>query len=134
MHEEEKAPVLYSGPAVAASLAVLLAFFTLMTSHHLSRLTPALDKAVHSFGYWIPGAVGSGPDGSIGSYSGKETLAIAVWLMSWLLFHWLWRKQDFCLRLWLRCFLIGMVLITLGFFHPLADPIVLFLADVLGIA
>lgn len=133
MRENERTPVLYSGPAVAASLAVLLAFFTLMVSHHVSRLTPALDKAVHAFGYWIPGAIGSGPDGSIGSYSGKETLAIAVWLTSWLLLHWLWRKQDFCLALWLRCFVITLLLIVLGFFHPLADPVVLFIADALGV-
>jgi len=118
---------------VAASLAVLLAFFTLMVSHHVSRLTPALDKAVHAFGHWIPGAIGSGPDGSIGSYSGKETLAIVVWLTSWLLLHWLWRKQDFCLALWLRCFVITLFLIVLGFFHPLADPVVLFIADALGV-
>lgn len=124
---------LYSGPVVAASLSLLLAFLTLMVSHHISRLTPGLDKLVHSYGYWIPGSQGSGPDGSIGSYSGKETLAMAVWFLSWLLFHWLWRKQDMSLQLWTRFFVISLLVITLGFFHPLSDPIVLFIASFFGL-
>lgn len=124
---------LYSGPVVAASLSLLLAFLTLMVSHHISRLTPGLDKLVHSYGYWIPGSQGSGPDGSIGSYSGKETLAMAVWFLSWLLFHWLWRQQDMSLQLWTRFFVISLLVITLGFFHPLSDPIVLFIASFFGL-
>ncbi|WP_020485226.1 hypothetical protein [Methylomonas sp. MK1] len=119
----------YTGPAVAASLSVLLAFFTLMVSHHISRLSPGLDKMVHSFGYWIPGSQGSGPDGSIGSYTGKETLALTVWFGSWLLFHLLWRKQNLSLNTWTKVFIVALGLITLGFFHPLSDPIVLFISD-----
>lgn len=119
----------YTGPAVAASLSVLLAFFTLMVSHHISRLSPGLDKMVHSFGYWIPGSQGSDPDGSIGSYTGKETLALVVWFGSWLLFHLLWRKQNLSLSAWTKVFITALGLITLGFFHPLSDPIVLFIAD-----
>lgn len=84
---------------------------------------------VHSFGYWIPGSQGSGPDGSIGSYTGKETLALVVWLGSWLLFHSLWRKQNLSLSAWTKIFIVALGLITLGFFHPLSDPIVLFIAD-----
>ncbi|MBD9357661.1 hypothetical protein [Methylomonas albis] len=119
----------YTGPTVAASLSVLLAFFTLMVSHHISRLSPGLDKMVHSFGYWIPGSQGSGPDGSIGSYTGKETLALVIWFGSWLLFHLLWRKQNLSLHAWTKIFVTALGLITLGFFHPLSDPIVLFIAD-----
>lgn len=124
---------LYSGPVVAASLSLLLAFLTLMVSHHISRLTKELDNIVHAYGHWVPGSTGSGPDGSIGSYSGKETLALAVWLGSWLVFHLLWRKQDLSLQIWTRFFVIALALITLGFFHPLSDPIVLFIADLFGV-
>ena len=127
-NESDNQQPLYSGPVVAASLSLLLAFLTLMISHHISRLTKELDKIVHAYGHWIPGSTGSGPTGSIGSYSGKETLALMVWLGSWLIFHFLWRKQDFPLPAWTRIFVIGLALITLGFFHPLADPIVLFIA------
>lgn len=131
-NDSDNQPI-FSGPVVAASLSLLLAFLTLMISHHISRLTPGLDKLVHSYGYWISGSTGKGPDGSIGSYSGKETLAIAVWLTSWLAFHLMWRKQDLSLQAWTRLFLFGLAAITLGFFHPLADPIVLFIAGFFGL-
>lgn len=133
MQNIDNTPHVYSGPVVAASLSLLLAFLTLMISHHLSRLTPGLDKLVHSFGYWMPGSTGKGPDGSIGSYSGKETLAIVVWLSSWLIFHILWRRQELSLRLWTKFFVIALAAITLGFFHPLSDPIVLFIAGLFGL-
>ncbi len=130
---ESHSQTLHSGPVVAASLALLLAFLTLMVSHHISRLSPGLDKLVHSYGYWIPGSQGKGPDGSIGSYTGKETLAIGVWLLSWLALHLMWRKQDLDLAAWTRIFVISLVAITLGFFHPLSDPLVLFIAGFFGL-
>ena len=122
----------YSGPAVAATLAPVLGFFTLMISHHVSRLGKDWDKLIHSYGYWIPGSTGTGPDGSIGSYSGKETLAIVVWLLSWAIFHLLWKEQDISVKRWLPIFLGAMGFVTLGFFHPLVDPIILFLVSVFG--
>ncbi len=132
-NESENDQPLYSGPVVAAGLSLLLAFLTLMISHHISRLTKELDKIVHAYGYWMPGSTGNGPTGSIGSYSGKETLALVVWLGSWLIFHFLWRKLDFPLQTWTRIFVSGLVVITLGFFHPLADPIVRFIAGLFGL-
>jgi hypothetical protein len=124
----------YSGPLVAASLSFLLGLLTLMTTHHLSRLTKGLDRLVHSYGYWIPGSTGSGPDGSIGSYTGKETLALAVWGLSWLLFHTLWRKRHLSLATWTPYFIGVLFLITLGFFHPLIDPLVMAVAKLMGFA
>lgn len=132
-NESDNQQPLYSGPLVAASMSLLLGFLTLMISHHISRLTKELDKIVHAYGHWIPGSTGSGPEGAIGSYSGKETLAIGVWLISWLIFHFLWRKQDLSLQVWTRIFVMSLVVITLGFFHPLSDPIVLFIAGLFGL-
>lgn len=123
----------HSGPVVAATLAPLLGFFTLVVSHHVSRLSKALDQLVHAYGYWIPGSQGSGPAGSIGSYSGKETLALAVWGITWLLFHQLWKNQDFSLRRWFPVFAAGLGLATLGLFHPIIDPVVLALASLAGL-
>ncbi len=131
--EAAEGEAVHSGPVVAATLAPLLGFFTLMVTHHISRLTMGLDQLVHSYGYWIPGSTGSGPDGSIGSYSGKETLALFVWLVSWLVFHLLWKRQDFAIVRWLPVFLSFLALIVIGFLHPLADPIVLAVASALGV-
>ena len=121
-------PRLPSGPLVAASISPILGFFTLMVSHHISRLSKNLDHLVHAYAHWIPGSVGTGPDGSIGSYTGKETLALAVWLSSWLLFHVLWRNRELSVKAWIPWFLGSIFLVTLGFFHPLIDPVVLFIA------
>ena len=132
-NESDNQQPLYSGPLVAASMSLLLGFLTLMISHHISRLTKELDKIVHAYGHWIPGSTGSGPEGAIGSYSGKETLAIVRWLISWLIFHFLWRKQDLSLQVWTEFCVMSLVVITLGFFHPLSDPIVLFIAGLFGL-
>jgi hypothetical protein len=121
-------PQLPSGPLVAASVSPILGFLALLLSHQISRLSKNLDHLVHSYGHWIPGSIGTGADGSIGSYTGKETLALAVWLSSWLLFHILWRNHELSIKTWIPWFLGGIFLVMLGFFHPFIDPIVLFIA------
>ncbi|NOT84230.1 MAG: hypothetical protein HOP02_05465 [Methylococcaceae bacterium] len=127
-HNTQSNPVqLYSGPIIAATLSPLLGFYTLMISHHVSRVTKDLDKLVHAFGYWIPGSTGTGPDGSIGSYSGKETLALGVWFLTWLIFHFLWQKQDLPVKRWIPVFLGAIGFVTLCLFHPFIDPILLLL-------
>lgn len=127
----EQMPV-FSGPAIAATLSLLLGFYTLMITHHVSRLTKDLDKLIHSYGYWMPGSTGSGPDGSIGSFSGKETLAVLVWCLSWAIFHMLWRQVDLPMRKWLPIFLGALLVVTLGFIHPVIDPVILLLVDLFG--
>lgn len=125
---------LYSGPIVAATLSGLLGLLTLVVTHHVSRLTKGLDKMIHAYGYWIPGATGTGPDGSIGSYSGKETLALLVWGITWVLLHYLWRKLDFSLHAFIPFLIWTLAFLMLGLFHPLIDPVVLFLAGLFGYA
>jgi len=46
-----------------------------------------------------------------GPLSGKTTLGIAVWLISWLLLGFLWKDKELDLR---RSFIITMVLIVVG--------------------
>jgi hypothetical protein len=134
VEDSELTMPLYSGPIVAATLSGLLGLLTLVVTHHVSRLTKGLDQMIHSFGYWIPGSTGTGPDGSIGSYSGKETLALLVWAMLWPLFHYLWRKQDFSLSALTPLVVGALVFLMLGLFHPLIDPVVLFIAGFFGYA
>jgi len=122
---QQQTKPLYSGPMIAVTLSLVLGFYTLMISHHVSRVSKALDKLVHSYGYWIPGSVGTGPDGSIGSYSGKETLALLVWFSAWLVFHFLWKEQDISIKRWLPFFLGSLAFVTLCLFHPFIDPILM---------
>ncbi len=118
-----------TGALIAATLSPLLGFFTLMLSHHISRLSKSMDQLIHAYGHWIPGSIGSGPDGSIGSYTGKETLALIVWLVSWLIFHQCWRHKELSITAWIPWYLGGVGVVTLGFFHPLIDPLILFVAE-----
>jgi broad specificity polyphosphatase/5'/3'-nucleotidase SurE len=37
---------IYSGPIIAATLAPVLGFYTLAITHHISRLTPGLEKQI----------------------------------------------------------------------------------------
>lgn len=121
-----------SGPLIAATLSPVLGFYTLMISHHVSRVTPALDKMVHAYGYWIPGSQGIGPDGSIGSYAGKETLALMVWFFSWAIFHFLWRHKELSVSRWMPIFLGAIAFVTLCLFHPFIDPILMLLLEANG--
>lgn len=130
--ENNSAP-LFSGVVIAATLSPLLGFYTLMITHHISRVSKPLDQLIHSYGHWIPGSVGSGALGSTGSYSGKESLALMVWLCSWAVLHTLWRKQDFSLQKWLPMFSVGLLIVTLGFIHPVIDPVVMFILNLLDV-
>ena len=123
----------YSGPIIAATLSPLLGFYTLMVTHHVSRISKPLEQLIHSYGHWIPGSLGSGPLGSTGSYSGKEALALLVWLVSWAVFHSLWRKQDLSVEAWLPIFSGGLVIVSLGFIHPVVDPVIGLIRDMLGV-
>lgn len=129
--EKHSSPPFCSGVVIAATLSPLLGFYTLMISHHVSRVSKPLDQLVHSYGQWIPGSVGSGPLGSTGSYSGKLALALMVWFVSWAVFHTLWRKQELSLQKWLPMFSVGLLVVTLGFIHPVIDPVVLFILNLL---
>lgn len=125
--ENNSSPPVFSGVVIAATLSPLLGFYTLMITHHVSRVSKQLDQLIHSYGQWMPGSVGSGALGSTGSYSGKLALALMVWLVSWAVFHALWRQQNLSLQKWLPIFSIGLLVVTLGFIHPVIDPVVIFI-------
>lgn len=130
---QDTTPTLFSGVAIAATLSPLLGFYTLMITHHISRISKLLEQTIHSYGQWIPGSVGSGALGSTGSYSGKEALALIVWLCSWVVFHALWRKQDLSIQGWLPIFSLALLVVTLGFIHPVIDPVVMIILNLFGI-
>jgi hypothetical protein len=131
--DNNSSPPVFSGVVIAATLSPLLGFYTLMITHHVSRVSKQLDQLIHSYGQWIPGSVGSGALGSTGSYSGKLALALMVWLVSWAVFHLLWRQQNLSLQKWLPIFSVGLLVVTLGFIHPVIDPVVMFILNLLNV-
>ena len=80
---------LATGPAAAAILAVGLGLLALGMSQVLAEASEAIKHALQALGnLWMPGAQGIGP------YSGKETAALVVWLVSWVLLHAALRKRE----------------------------------------
>ncbi len=80
---------LTTGPAAAALLSAALGLLALGVSQVLSEHSDAFRQAMQALGNrWIPGASGIGP------YSGKETVALLAWLLSWVLLHRVLRRRD----------------------------------------
>lgn len=78
-----------SGAALAATLAASLGVLSLALVQVMSEVSEPFKMMMQSLGnLWMPGAAGIGP------YSGKETVALIVWLGSWALFHAGWRKRE----------------------------------------
>lgn len=78
-----------SGPAMAAVLSASLGLLALAVAQIMSEVSTASKAAMQSLGnLWMPGAAGIGP------YSGKETVALLVWLGSWALLHAVWKRRE----------------------------------------
>jgi hypothetical protein len=110
-----------TGPVVAALMAVLCGEFALLLADKISNRSKAIESSVYSLGKWMPGATGTGAGGSIGPYSGKETIALIVWCLSWVILHAAMRKASPSVAKSLYVFLIGLTVITVNFIDPIAD-------------
>jgi hypothetical protein len=84
-----------SGGAAAALISVGVGCFTMMVTHHLAETSTEIDRFIWGLGKWIPGSdTGDKLWGSIGSYTGKETMLLVGWLLSWLMLHNLLKHQQ----------------------------------------
>ena len=85
----------------------MLGMLALGATVFLCESSNSVSQFVHGIGkLWIPGAEG------IGSYSGKETVALTAWLSSWFLFHLLFRRKELKEIFWLTLFLLGVGIAT----------------------
>jgi hypothetical protein len=92
-----------NGAAVAAYLAAVIGLLVLAIVALASDLNKSFEQWVFGIGkLWMPGAQGIGP------YSGKETLGLVAWLVTWVLLHFVLRKRQLDGRVWLIVFLIGI--------------------------
>jgi hypothetical protein len=81
-------PPATSGPAAAALISAGIGCFTMMVTHHLADTSKEREKFIWGLGKWIPGSdTGNKLWGNIGSYSGKETMLLVSWLISWIILH-----------------------------------------------
>jgi hypothetical protein len=81
-------PPATSGTAAAALISAGIGCFTMMVTHHLADTSKEREKFIWGLGKWIPGSdTGDKLWGNIGSYTGKETMLLVGWLVSWIILH-----------------------------------------------
>lgn len=102
-----------NGTAQAAILSSMIGLLTLALVNLGTDISDNFKNLVHDIGkLWMPGAAGIGP------YSGKETLALIAWLLSWLILHKLLRDKEWNHRIVLMIFLIGITVATTLIWPP----------------
>lgn len=115
-----KTPPTVSGPAAAALVSAAFSCFLLMVNQHFTSAFKAWNKIIWDLGSWIPGSHNPDPFyGEIGSYSGKETVMLISWLVSWFILGKLWQHKQIKPRTILLCLFIFMVAATVMNWHPL---------------
>ena len=101
-----------TGEAVAALLAAGIGMLGLALVNQIAELSEPFAGWLHGLGkMWMPGASGIGP------YSGKETLALVGWLVSWAILHPMLRAREMNMSRWLVVFLV-MVAVATTFIWP----------------
>ncbi len=75
-----------SGSAAAALISVGIGCFMMMLTHHLAETSTKIDTFIWRLGNWIPGSDTHNKLWvTIGSYTGKETILLVSWLVSWFI-------------------------------------------------
>ncbi|MEL7039190.1 MAG: hypothetical protein AAFO04_26805 [Cyanobacteria bacterium J06592_8] len=109
-----------SGPAAAAIISAAFSCFLLMVNQHLTSIFKAWNQIIWDLGSWIPGSKNPDPlYGEIGSYSGKETVMLIGWLVSWLILHQLWKNKPIKTQTIFFYLFIFMAAATVMNWHPL---------------
>ena len=108
-----------TGPAAAALISGALSLLAMSISQVLAEGSEAAKTAIHNLGkLWIPGAQGIGP------YSGKETIALIVWLASWAILHVALRRREVSATVYGIAFLILIGISTTIFWPPATHQVV----------
>lgn len=105
-----------SGSAVAALMAAMLGMLALAVVNVFTAASKDFNAWVHGVGkLWMPGAAGIGP------YSGKETIALVVWVGTWVILHFALRGRKLKLSTWLIVFLVGVGVATTLIWPPVFE-------------
>ncbi|QLE59404.1 hypothetical protein FD725_16275 [Nostoc sp. TCL26-01] len=109
-----------SGPAAAALISAGIGCLIMMVTQHLVSVTPEIEKIVWDIGSWIPGSHNANKlYGEIGSYSGKETILLISWLVSWVVLHYLWRNRNIKVQTMFFWIFVLFIAATVMSWHPL---------------
>jgi hypothetical protein len=118
--EGAETPPNNSGPAAAALISAGIGCFTIMVTHHLSETFQSIETIVWNLGTWIPGSkTDSELLGNISSYTGKETMLLVSWLVSWSILYAIWKNQNIKSRTIFFGLFVLLVAATAMCWHPL---------------
>jgi hypothetical protein len=93
--------------------AVVLGMLAMAIVNIFTEASQPFKELIHAIGKaWIPGAQGIGP------YSGKETVLLVVWLVSWAILHYTLRWRDLPIKPWAIGFLAGIGVATTLLWPP----------------
>ena len=102
-----------NGIAQAAMLSCMMGVLTLSLVNLGAEVSDYFKNLIHSLGkLWMPGAAGIGP------YSGKETLSLLAWGLSWIILHRILRDKEWNNHLVIILFLGGLALATTLIWPP----------------
>lgn len=109
-----------SGSAAAALISASFSCFLLMVNQHLTSISKEWNDIIWSLGDWIPGSKNPDPVyGEIGSYSGKETVMLIGWLVSWFVLSKLWQNRNIKFSTIFSCLFVFLVAATVMNWHPI---------------
>lgn len=109
-----------NGPAAAALVSAAFGCFLMMVNQHFTSVFKTWNEIIWNLGGWIPGSRNPDPlQGSIGSYTGKETVLLLGWLISWFVLHRLWRDRQIKPRIVFAVVAILLIDATVMNWHPL---------------
>lgn len=109
-----------SGPAAAALVSAAFSCFLLMVNQHFTSISKVWHDIVWDLGSWIPGSRNPDPIyGEIGSYSGKETVMLIGWLVSWFILGQIWKNRQISTRTIFLSLFFFLVAATVMNWHPL---------------
>jgi hypothetical protein len=116
-------PIKPTGEAIAALMSPMLGLFVfsiVSLMWEATRWDPTRDFSplLLKIGAWIPYSTAIGP------YSGRETILLLTWGVSWLILHAILRKKELRILPWAIAFLVGIALSTLLLWAPFGEAII----------
>jgi hypothetical protein len=97
-----------NGPAAAAFLAAGIGSLALALFVILAEAMTSVKNALNFYG-------------PVGPLSGKTTMAIVIWLLSWIILHSAWKNKQVSFASVFTASLILIILGLLGTFPPFFD-------------
>lgn len=110
----------HNGPAFAALISGGIGSLVMMIFNHFSDTNKEFEAFVWSLGSWMPGSkTGDKTYGEIGSYSGKMTVMLVAWLVSWAVLGYVLRNRSISPRVMFTTLMAVFVAATVMCWYPL---------------